>query len=282
MIQIEAELDEKPQFTFVNEDFEESFNEKMKQKISFSNFVIMETGVLRKEDDIMGLALANYQKGEGASTLKVLCDKADEETYELAYFFRTFDEMPETEKRALDLVRGKTLDVGSGTGIHAKVLQKKGIEVKAIDISPYSTQLAENQGIKNAVCENFFEVQNEKYDTLLFLMNGIGLVETVEGFETFFKKCDEHLNVGGQIIFDSSDLIYLLEEEDGSYKVNLNDAYYGEVEFQIEYDYLKGEPFPWLFIDFENLAFYAEQNGFKAELMYEDNHYNYLGRIVRQ
>lgn len=242
----------------------------------------METGVLRKEDDIMGLALANFQKGEGEPTLKVLCNKAEDETYDLAYFFRTYEEMPETEKRALDLVRGKTLDVGSGTGIHAKILQKKEIEVKAIDISPYSTELAKEQGIKNAVCENFYEVKNEKYDTLLFLMNGIGLVETVEGFETFFKKCDELLNVDGQIIFDSSDLIYLLEEEDGSYKVNLNDAYYGEVEFQVEYDYVKGETFPWLFIDFENLAFYAEQYGFEAELMYEDEHYNYLGRIQRK
>ena len=242
----------------------------------------METGVLNKEDDIMGLALANFQKGEGESTLKVLCDKSEDETYDLAYFFRTLEEMAETEKRALDLVRGKTLDIGSGTGIHSKILQGKGIAVKAIDISPYSTQLAQEQGVKNAVCENFYEVKNEKYDTLLLLMNGIGLVETVEGFETFFKKCDELLNVDGQIIFDSSDLIYLLEEEDGSYKVNLNDAYYGEVEFQVEYDYVKGKPFPWLFIDFENLAFYARQYGFKAELIYEDEHYNYLGRIVRK
>ncbi|MCD6091664.1 MAG: methyltransferase domain-containing protein [Bacteroidales bacterium] len=239
-------------------------------------------GVLRKEDDIMGLALANYQKGEGASTLKVFCDKAEDETYELAYFFRSYEEMPETEKRALDLVSGKTLDVGSGTGIHAKILQEKGIAIKAIDISLYSIELAKLQGVNNAVCENFYEVRSEKYDTLLFLMNGIGLVETLDGFETFFKKCDELLSPNGQIIFDSSDLIYLLEEEDGSYQINLNDAYYGEVEYQVEYDYLKGEPFPWLFIDFENLAFYAEEFGFKAELIYEDEHYNYLGRIVRK
>jgi hypothetical protein len=49
-----------------------------------------------------------------------------------------------------------------------------------------------------------------------------------------------------------------------------------------DYGYIKGDPFPWLFIDFENLAFFAEQYGFKAELIYEDEHYNYLGRISRK
>jgi len=242
----------------------------------------MKKGILKREDDLMGLALSRYQNGEGADSLKVLCDKADEETYELSYFFRTFEEMPETEKKALDFVKGKTLDVGCGTGIHANILQKKGIEVKAIDISPYAIQLAQKLGVNNADCQNFFDLKNEKYDTLLFLMNGIGLVENLAGLSKFFKKCDELLNANGQIIFDSSDLIYLFEEEDGSFKIDLNDNFYGEVQFQVEYDYVKGEPFPWLFIDFDNLEFYADKNGFKAELIFEDDHFNYLGRIVRK
>lgn len=241
----------------------------------------MKNGVLKIEEDGMGLALANFKARKGESTLKVICNKADDETYDLSYFFREWDEMPETEKQALELVRGKTLDVGTGTGIHAKVLQEKGIQLMAIDISPFAVQLAKEHGVENAVCVNFYDLKDEKFDTLLFLMNGIGLVETLDGLEGFFRKCDELLEPNGQIIFDSSDLIYLYEEEDGSLKINLNADYYGEVEFQVEYENKKGKPFPWLFIDFENLAFYAEEFGFKAELIYEDEHYNYLGRIVR-
>lgn len=241
----------------------------------------MKTGVLKKEDDIMGLAMFNYQNGIGETRLKVKCNKAEDETYDLSYFFRNYEEMPDTEKLALELVSGKILDIGCGTGIHAKILQDNGFYVKPIDISPYAIQLAHKKGLKNAVCRNFYDLKDEKFDTLLFLMNGIGLVETLDGFEDFFIKCDELLARDGQILFDSSDLIYLNEEEDGSFKINLNDAYYGEVEFQVEYDYMKGEPFPWLFIDFENLAYFAEQYGFKAELIFEDEHYNYLGRLVR-
>ncbi len=242
----------------------------------------MEKEVIKIEKDIMGLALSNFKNGVGEPTLKVYCDKAEDETYDLNYFFRDFEAMPETEKKALDYVKGSVLDVGCGTGIHAKILQDRNLDIQAIDISPYAVRLAKESGLKNVGCVNFYALENQKFDTLLFLMNGIGLVETLDGFTAFFKKCDALLNEGGQIIFDSSDLIYLLEDEEGSYKVNLNAPYYGELQFQVEYENNKGEPFPWLFIDFENLAFYADKNGFKADLLYEDEHYNYLGRLSRK
>jgi len=87
------------------------------------------------------------------------------------------------------------------------------------------------------------------------------------------------LNPGGQIILDSSDLMYLYEEEDGSYAINLNEEYYGEVMYQIEYNNIKGEPFQWLYIDFDNLSLYADQVGFSCEKIFENNHYNYLARL---
>ncbi|MBN2237564.1 MAG: methyltransferase domain-containing protein [Bacteroidales bacterium] len=241
----------------------------------------MKTGTLKREEDRMGFALSNFKNKNGESKLDVLCDKAEDETYDLAYFFRSYDTMPETEQMALDLAKGKVLDVGSGTGIHALVLQEKGLDVKAIDISPFAVDLAKQMGVNTVFCQNFYDLQQEKYDTLLFLMNGIGLVETLDGFEMFFAKCDELLSADGQILFDSSDLIYLYEEEDGSYRIDLNDSYYGEVQFQVEYQGKKGDAFRWLFIDFANLSYIAEQFGFQAELVFEDEHYNYLARIIR-
>jgi hypothetical protein len=81
------------------------------------------------------------------------------------------------------------------------------------------------------------------------------------------------------LIFDSSDLLYLYQNDDGSYLINLNDNYYGEVEYVVEYNGLKGEPFEWLYIDFGNLSLIAEESGFKCELLMEDDHYNYLARL---
>jgi hypothetical protein len=84
---------------------------------------------------------------------------------------------------------------------------------------------------------------------------------------------------GGRILIDSSDLRYLFEEEDGSLMIDLADDYYGLVDFQMEYNKVLGEPFDWLYVDFDTLSLYAEQNGFKAEMIAEGEHYDYLAAL---
>lgn len=236
--------------------------------------------IVKAVDDIMGQALLEEHLHHNNVPLIVRTSVSDDEEYETAYFFRNFDEMPELEQKAIQLSKGKVLDVGAGTGIHALALQKLDLECHAIDISELSVQIMEERGVENATCQDFFELKDQKYDTLLFLMNGIGLVENLNGFEEFFSQCKNLLNEGGQIIFDSSDLIYLFEEEDGSFVIDLHDHYYGEVEFQVEYQGIPSEPFPWLFIDFDNLQNLAEQNGFEAEILQRGLHYDYLARIT--
>ena len=87
------------------------------------------------------------------------------------------------------------------------------------------------------------------------------------------------LKPGGQILMDSSDLLYLYQEEDGSVSLDLSENYYGEVEYQVEYKGVKGEPFKWVFVDFSNLSYFADQAGFRIELLFEDENFNYLARL---
>lgn len=237
---------------------------------------------IKPVDDIMGQALMEYFKHQTEEPLMVKTSLSDPEEYDNAYFFRNFDEMPKLEQKALELAKGKVLDVGAGTGIHALYLQKKSMEVKAIDISELSVDIMQERGVQNSHCIDFYELKDQKYDTLLFLMNGIGLIETMSGFEKFFKHCDLLLNKGGQILFDSSDIIYLFEEEDGSFLIDLNERYYGEVDFQVSYKGIPSEPFPWLFIDFDNFQDQAEKYGFQTELIQRGSHYDYLARVTKK
>lgn len=79
---------------------------------------------------------------------------------------------------------------------------------------------------------------------------------------------------------DSSDLRYLFEDEDGSFQIDLNGNYYGEVDFRMQYKQVKGNAFDWLYIDFQTLSLYASQYGFKAEMVEEGEHYDYLAAIT--
>ena len=100
-----------------------------------------------------------------------------------------------------------------------------------------------------------------------------------EGMERFFRRMKLLLKPSGSIYMDSSDLKYLFEEEDGSFLIDIADEYYGLVDFQMQYKQVKGDAFDWLYIDFDTLAYYAEQYGFTAELVCQGEHYDYLARL---
>jgi len=181
------------------------------------------------------------------------------------------------EQKALELAQGKILDCGAGSGCHALALQDMGKDVEAIDISPLSVDVMQKRGVKQAFQINLFD-QNylKKFDTILMLMNGSGIIGKLENMGTFFTKMKQLLNPGGCIYMDSSDLRYLFEDEDGSFLVDLAGGYYGEIDFRMQYKQVKGEPFDWLYVDFQTLSYYATENGFKAELVMEGEHYDYL------
>ncbi len=224
-------------------------------------------------------AFFDYLNGDRNTKIIVHNNKGDDEIMPTGYFFRTYDKMPELEKKALELCSGKTLDIGAGSGSHSLYLQDKEMDITALDIRPGFVEVMKKRGLMKTVCSDIFEYKSGKFDTLLMLMNGIGFSKNFSGLEKFLIHARSMLNPGGQVLLDSTDLLYLYREEDGSLKINLNENYYGEVEYQVEYNGKKGIPFKWLFIDYSNLEYYAEQAGFKSELIFEDDNFNYLARL---
>lgn len=236
--------------------------------------------ILDKNNDPMGQAFVDYLAENDAPKIKVLLDLAEEETIDPAYFFREYDDCPELEQRALAECKGRILDVGAGAGSHSLYLQQAGFDVSSIDISPLSVEVMQKRGLKNASLMDFYSITEQRFDTLLFLMNGIGLVAKLENFDKFFTHARSLLKPNGQILLDSSDLIYLFEQDDGSYVLDLSQKYHGEVEFNLRYKDIKGAPFDWLYVAYDLLADAAERNGFKSELILEGPHYDYLARLT--
>ena len=237
----------------------------------------MNTSLLTPNKDPMGAAIADFFTKGKAAKLRVLSSQFDEDEIPVEQLFRTFDEMPELEQEALRLASGKILDCGAGSGCHALALQDMGKDVEAIDISPRSVEVMQKRGVNQAYCMNLFDENYlHKFDTILMLMNGSGIIGKLENMRAFFTKMKQILNPGGCIYMDSSDLRYLFEDEDGSFLVDLAGGYYGEIDFRMQYKQVRGEAFDWLYVDFQTLSYYAEANGFKAEMVREGEHYDYL------
>ena len=236
---------------------------------------------MRTDKDPMGAAIRDYYLKGKASQLRVFSPDFDEDEMPVPTLFRNFKEMSPLEQKALELSKGKILDVGAGSGCHSLALQEMGKNVVAIDISPLSVQTMKDRGVKVVKEINFFQIEGEFFDTILMLMNGAGIIGKIDKLPIFFSHIKSLLAPDGILLLDSSDLRYLYEEEDGSFMIDLNDNYYGEMEFYMQYKDIKGDQFPWLYIDFNTLQMYAEENGFKAELILLGDHYDYLAKIYR-
>lgn len=228
----------------------------------------------------MGAAILDYQTKGKAGKLSILSSMFEEDEMPVKHLFRNLEEMPMLEQKALSLAKGKVLDVGAGAGCHALALQAQSIAVKAIDISPLSCEAMEQRGVMDAECINLFDEHLETgFDTILLLMNGTGIAGKIENLPALFNRLKALLNKGGQILIDSSDIKYIYENEDGSFDINLNTAYYGEVDYQMVYKDVKGDSFDWLYVDFPLLKSIAESCGLHGELIAEGEHYDYLARF---
>lgn len=194
-----------------------------------------------------------------------------------SYFFRSFSEMPNLEQSALKMAKGSILDIGACAGCHSIYLQSKGFNVTALEYSRLCCDVMIDRKIKNVICADIFEYSGQQYNTILLLMNGTGIAGKLKNLTNFLIKIKSLLANEGQILIDSSDLIYLYINDEGNGLIDLNsDKYYGEITFQTEYNSKKGSPFSWLYVDKETLANHALEAGLEINDFMDGENYNYL------
>jgi len=229
--------------------------------------------------DLFGKAILDYQTNNSPENLTTETSISEADEMPVNYLFRSFTQMPLIEQTALELAKGKILDVGCGAGSHSLYLQNKEYDVKAIDISANAIQACILRGVKNAHVQDLLALENETFDTILLLMNGTGIFRTLDELPNYLQKLKSLLQPGGQILIDSSDLIYMYDEnEDGSYSIPA-EGYYGELTFTVSYKGQTDEPFPWLYLDYNTLQRAALAHGLQCELIIEGEHYDYLAKL---
>lgn len=232
--------------------------------------------------DIFGKALLDYQLGDYSEDIRTETNISEEDVLPTPYLFRNYSEMPLIEKRALDLSIGKILDVGCGAGSHTLYLEEKGKDVKAIDTSEGAIKVCKFRGVKKAFCKDILHIKDEKYDTILLLMNGTGIFQKLDMVGRHLKHLKSLLTTSGQIFIDSSDLRYMYPEgeEEESIMIPSELNYYGELLYTIHYKEWTSDPFPMLYLDeriFKNLC---KENRLKFEVVQRGENYDYLARIT--
>lgn len=233
------------------------------------------------ENDIFGKAIKDFYDQKYSEDLVVRAPDFDDDSIPVPYLFRSYNEMPVLEQKALDASKGKVLDVGCGAGSHSIYLQQeKRLDVTGIDVSEGAIEVCKERGILKTEVKDFFELKNQTFDTILFLMNGSGIIGRLDQIDRFFTHVKPLLASGGQVLLDSSDISYLFTEEDGSFWVDASAGYYGEMKYKLSYKNEESAWFDWLYIDYNTLQNAANANGFLCELLQEGEHNDYLARLT--
>jgi len=231
--------------------------------------------------DLFGQAILDYQQGQYTEDIKTETTISEEDVLPLPYLFRSFEQMPALEQKALQMAKGKVLEVGCGAGSHGLYLQnERKLEVHSIDLSPKAIEACLLRGLRNAKVQNVLETIGQ-YDTILLLMNGAGMCGRLKKMGAFYAHLKTLLAPHGQILTDSSDIIYMFDENpDGSYDVPLYFDYYGEVDYVVKYKGQKEKSFPWMYVDYNTLQNVAISVGLECELIAEGEHFDYLAKLA--
>jgi len=230
----------------------------------------------------LGRALEDEHAGRRRHPLLQVNDVGIEHEVCVEDFFRPFEFCPDPEPMAIDLCRGRVLDVGAAAGCHARELARRGLEVVALDVSPHATRVLRARGVERVVRGDVFSLEAGPFDTILLLMNGIGVVGTVEGYDRFLARLPRLLAPGGRVLFDTAD-IRVDPGEAGERGIRARVAegrYPGEIWQQLRYDGAVGEPCPWLFLDPETAVARARSSGLEAQVLYEGSEGEALVRLI--
>jgi hypothetical protein len=236
---------------------------------------------MNQKEDILGTALLNFQNNGVVGDLFIKGKDLEEDEMDVSYYFRNFPKMPGIEQKALSVCKGKVLDIGAGAGSHALYLKEKGFDVCTMDSSPGAVEVMKLRGLSCVYLSDSIKTIDQKFDTLLLLMNGIGISGKLELLPDFISGLTSLLTEKGQIIFDSTDLRYLFEEEDGSMWMDLNAPYYGEMEYMYATKDSIGIPFDWLYVDENTMNTICEDLGLKLNVIFRADAYHYLAVITQ-
>lgn len=233
--------------------------------------------------DLFGKAMLDYATNNQPENIITETNISEADEMDVSYLFRSFKDMPKLERKALQLAKGKILDVGCGAGSHALYVQENNHDVLAIDISANAIETCKLRGVKNAQQIAILDLDETlKFDTIYLLMNGTGIFGKLKNIDQYLNKLKNLLTEKGQILIDSSDIVYMFDEdEDGGKWIPMYGDYYGELTFKVSYKGENEEPFDWLYLDYNTLQNACIAQNLNCELIMEGEHFDYLARITK-
>jgi len=165
------------------------------------------TKKLKPEEDAFGQEIWAYHKGRDSFEIIERDDGFFDASSGPKMYFSEYENWPAHEKKAMEFVKGRVLDVGCGAGRHSLHLQKNGFDVLGIDKSPLAVKVCKIRGLKKAEVMPIEEVdfRPNSFDTIIMMGNNFGLFGSFKKARRLLKRFHKMTSKNALIIAESRD-----------------------------------------------------------------------------
>lgn len=222
--------------------------------------------------DVFGKALMAFHKGD-PTPYKIRRDDGYIDEQDLSGYFQTYEEWPDYEKKALEYVRGRVLDVGCGAGRHSLYLQEKHFEIVAVDASPLAVELSRLRGVRDCRVMPALQLNfpSRSFDTILLMGNNFGIAGNIENTKKLLSLFSELTTRTARFITTCRNPLQTSKPEHLAYH-DLNKRRgkpIGQLTIRIEYKDQVGDWFDLLIMEPEAMAEICADVGWGVETLFE-------------
>jgi SAM-dependent methyltransferase len=168
----------------------------------------MKTRRLRAAEDAFGQLMWAFYNDPSCEVFEVIeRDDGYVDAMGVKGYFSEYEEWAEVEKEAMRFPKGRVLDIGCGPGRHSLYLQKKGINVLGVDVSPLVVKVARLRGLKKVKVMSIedLDFKAHSFDTVIMMGNNFGLFGSLRKAQRLLKKLYGMTSEKALIVADTRD-----------------------------------------------------------------------------
>jgi SAM-dependent methyltransferase len=243
---------------------------------------------MKNNQDAYGeLMLAEYFSGTPSCEIIERDDGFIDTGSEPGLYFLDYDQWSPLEKQAIELARGRVLDIGCGAGRHSLYLQQKGFDVTGIDNSPGAIEVCRLRGLKKAIVRPAIEVgkfEPASFDTITMLGNNFGLMGGFEQGREILKDLYRITTADARIIAQSINPYKTGNPQHLEYH-DLNKKrgrMPGQLKMRVRFGKTIGAWFDYLFVSPEEMEDIIQGSNWRIEKFLEPEEARYIAVIRKK
>jgi len=241
--------------------------------------------IMKRAEDAFGRMLWAYYNGQRVFEIDERDDGYIEASTSPKLYFSDYEDWPHHEKKAIEYVKGRVLDIGCGAGRHSLYLQKKGLDVLGIDNSPLAIKVCKLRGLKKAKIMSIEDVdfKPKSFDTIIMMGNNFGLFGSFQKARSLLKRFHKITSDDGLIVAETRDPYKTDNPAHLEYhKLNRKRGRMGgQVRIRVRFEKYATPWFDYLFVSKEEMDEILKGTGWKVKQYIDSGNALYIAIIEK-